>query len=273
MFVIGAIILFREARTADDDEPAQEDEYAAKSDSAAHGLKVVVTSFLVLFAAEWGDLSQLLTISLTVSTTTRCRCSSAPGARCSRSPASRSSSDDCCSSGSGSRSCTRGCDRVRVDGSVDRVGDDALSDPRAAAVHDRFVTVNGDHPMTDEDDADVREHFVEATPAAMALMLADRLPLPSYVLSDGTSMVPEAHGGWPRRRWDRPPARLVRGLLGGRAGHRRAGVGGATCRGSTSASRRSPRCGSGRRPSASPRPLGGDRHPAPTTRTTRSGAG
>ena len=64
MFVIGAVILFRAARTADADEGAQEDEYAAKSDSAAHGLKVVVTSFLVLFAAEWGDLSQLLTISL-----------------------------------------------------------------------------------------------------------------------------------------------------------------------------------------------------------------
>lgn len=64
MFLIGAIILFRAARTADADEGAQEDEYAAKSDSAAHGFKVVVTSFLVLFAAEWGDLSQLLTISL-----------------------------------------------------------------------------------------------------------------------------------------------------------------------------------------------------------------
>lgn len=64
MFVIGAIILFREARSADEDEPGQEDEYAAKADSSAHGLKVVVTSFLVLFAAEWGDLSQLLTISL-----------------------------------------------------------------------------------------------------------------------------------------------------------------------------------------------------------------
>jgi putative Ca2+/H+ antiporter (TMEM165/GDT1 family) len=64
MFVIGAVILFRAARTADADEAAQEDEYAAKADSAAHGFKVVVTSFLVLFAAEWGDLSQLLTISL-----------------------------------------------------------------------------------------------------------------------------------------------------------------------------------------------------------------
>ncbi|MFC7726269.1 TMEM165/GDT1 family protein [Nocardioides sp. GCM10028917] len=64
MFVVGAIILFREARSADEDEPGQEDEYAAKADSGAHGFKVVVTSFLVLFAAEWGDLSQLLTISL-----------------------------------------------------------------------------------------------------------------------------------------------------------------------------------------------------------------
>ena len=64
MFVIGAIILFREARSADEDEPGQEDEYAARADAGAHGLKVVLTSFLVLFAAEWGDLSQLLTISL-----------------------------------------------------------------------------------------------------------------------------------------------------------------------------------------------------------------
>jgi putative Ca2+/H+ antiporter (TMEM165/GDT1 family) len=64
MFVIGAIILFREARASDAEEADQEEEYAAKADATAHGLKVVATSFLVLFAAEWGDLSQLLTISL-----------------------------------------------------------------------------------------------------------------------------------------------------------------------------------------------------------------
>ena len=64
MFLVGAFILLREARSADADEPGQEEEYAAKSDVTAHGLKVVLTSFLVLFAAEWGDLSQLLTISL-----------------------------------------------------------------------------------------------------------------------------------------------------------------------------------------------------------------
>jgi putative Ca2+/H+ antiporter (TMEM165/GDT1 family) len=64
LFLIGAFILFREARSADDDEADQEEEYAAKADPAAHGFRVVATSFLVLFAAEWGDLSQLLTISL-----------------------------------------------------------------------------------------------------------------------------------------------------------------------------------------------------------------
>ena len=64
MFVIGAIILFRAARTADAEEAEQEEEYASRADSSAHGFKVVATSFVVLFAAEWGDLSQLLTISL-----------------------------------------------------------------------------------------------------------------------------------------------------------------------------------------------------------------
>jgi hypothetical protein len=74
------------------------------------------------------------------------------------------------------------------------VGDDALTDRLRTAVHDRFVTVNGDHPMTAADDAYAREHFVPATPEAMALMLEGRLPLPSYVLRDGTPVVPAAHG-------------------------------------------------------------------------------
>jgi RimJ/RimL family protein N-acetyltransferase len=70
------------------------------------------------------------------------------------------------------------------------VGDDALIQP----VRERFIAVNGDHPMSAADDAYVRDGFVPATPEAMALMLEDRLPLPSYVLSDGTPMVPETHG-------------------------------------------------------------------------------
>ena len=73
------------------------------------------------------------------------------------------------------------------------MGDDALSST-LAEVRERYVAVNGEHPMTAEDDAYVRAGFVPATPEAMALMLADRLPLPSYVLSDGTPMVPEGHG-------------------------------------------------------------------------------
>ncbi|MCF6378339.1 DUF6058 family natural product biosynthesis protein [Nocardioides KLBMP 9356] len=69
------------------------------------------------------------------------------------------------------------------------MGDDSLTQ-----VRDRFVAVNGDHPMTPEDDAYVRKHFVPAAPGAIDLMLEGRLPLPSYVLSDGTPMVPATHG-------------------------------------------------------------------------------
>jgi len=66
MFTIGAVILLREARAATGAHPETEQgsEFAERADSSAHGFRVVATSFLVLFAAEWGDLSQLLTISL-----------------------------------------------------------------------------------------------------------------------------------------------------------------------------------------------------------------
>lgn len=63
MFLLGAFLLLREARTADEEETETESEFAAKA-REAHGLRVVLTCFLVLFAAEWGDLSQLLTLSL-----------------------------------------------------------------------------------------------------------------------------------------------------------------------------------------------------------------
>lgn len=71
LFLAGAVLLFREARGADAGgaEAEAEEEYAAKASARTargevHGFKVVATSFLVLFAAEWGDLSQLLTLSL-----------------------------------------------------------------------------------------------------------------------------------------------------------------------------------------------------------------
>ena len=63
MFLIGAVILVREARAHEEAEGEQEEDYAAKA-GAPQGFKVILTSFLVLFAAEWGDLSQLLTLSL-----------------------------------------------------------------------------------------------------------------------------------------------------------------------------------------------------------------
>jgi Ca2+/H+ antiporter, TMEM165/GDT1 family len=64
IFLVGAILLLREAPKADAEEAETEEEFAAKASSPKAGLAAVGASFLVLFAAEWGDLSQLLTISL-----------------------------------------------------------------------------------------------------------------------------------------------------------------------------------------------------------------
>jgi Ca2+/H+ antiporter, TMEM165/GDT1 family len=64
IFLVGAVLLLREAPKADAGEADTEEEYAAKASSPRVGLAAVGASFLVLFAAEWGDLSQLLTISL-----------------------------------------------------------------------------------------------------------------------------------------------------------------------------------------------------------------
>lgn len=63
LFLIGAFLLFREAREHQKGAEEDEEDYAAKA-APATGFRAVLASFLVLFAAEWGDLSQLLTISL-----------------------------------------------------------------------------------------------------------------------------------------------------------------------------------------------------------------
>ena len=63
IFLVGAILLVRTAPGADAAEKEQEEEYAAKATEQRSFPKAIVASFLVLFAAEWGDLSQLLTIS------------------------------------------------------------------------------------------------------------------------------------------------------------------------------------------------------------------
>jgi len=64
IFLVGAVLLVREAPKADAEEHETEEEFAAKATGAKTGWAAILASFLVLFAAEWGDLSQLLTISL-----------------------------------------------------------------------------------------------------------------------------------------------------------------------------------------------------------------
>ncbi|MGI8522636.1 MAG: TMEM165/GDT1 family protein [Nocardioides sp.] len=58
MFFLGAILLVREGFSHQQKDG--EEELATKD---VHGIRIVLTCFLVLFAAEWGDLSQLLTIT------------------------------------------------------------------------------------------------------------------------------------------------------------------------------------------------------------------
>ncbi len=60
LFLAGAVVLVREGRSHQEDSG---EEYAEEA-RPVHGLRAVGASFLVLFAAEWGDLSQLLTLSL-----------------------------------------------------------------------------------------------------------------------------------------------------------------------------------------------------------------
>jgi hypothetical protein len=97
----------------------------------------------------------------------------------------------------------------------------------ARQVVERYYEVNGRHPMSAEDDAYVERYFVtldelcagrDQTPDEVrAHMLAGRLPLPSYLRSDGVEMVPpdlldlaERAGGvdrlpaWFRSSWADP---------------------------------------------------------------------
>jgi hypothetical protein len=67
-------------------------------------------------------------------------------------------------------------------------------------VTERYLAVNGSHPMTTADDSYVNEYFKSLEALAeeqgiepdviRRLMLAELLPLPSYLHSDGTQMVP-----------------------------------------------------------------------------------
>jgi putative Ca2+/H+ antiporter (TMEM165/GDT1 family) len=65
LFLVGAIVLARSAHLARQAEAKQEQEFEAKvGHERRTGLRAAGASFLVIFAAEWGDLSQLLTAGL-----------------------------------------------------------------------------------------------------------------------------------------------------------------------------------------------------------------
>jgi Ca2+/H+ antiporter, TMEM165/GDT1 family len=65
LFLIGAVALVRGAGRADELEHQKEDQFAHRiSQQRRAGLNAAMASFLVLFVAEWGDLSQLLTAGM-----------------------------------------------------------------------------------------------------------------------------------------------------------------------------------------------------------------
>lgn len=65
MFLIGGFLLLRGASHATEEEEEAEEEFGAKTATReAKGWHVVTLCFGILFLAEWGDLSQILTASL-----------------------------------------------------------------------------------------------------------------------------------------------------------------------------------------------------------------
>lgn len=67
LFAVGAVVLARGARRADQEEREQEEEFAARASVPKRGWRAAGASFLVLFTAEWGDLSQLMLVGLVAS--------------------------------------------------------------------------------------------------------------------------------------------------------------------------------------------------------------
>jgi putative Ca2+/H+ antiporter (TMEM165/GDT1 family) len=66
LFAAGAVVLFRSAARADAEEAESEQEVAQRVSATGPttGFRAAAISFGMLFAAEWGDLSQLLTAGL-----------------------------------------------------------------------------------------------------------------------------------------------------------------------------------------------------------------
>ncbi|HVV76063.1 MAG TPA: TMEM165/GDT1 family protein [Mycobacteriales bacterium] len=63
IFLVGAILTLRASGEEDEEERAVNEEVAGTSPRAGTW-RVIGTSFIILFLAEWGDLTQLLTASL-----------------------------------------------------------------------------------------------------------------------------------------------------------------------------------------------------------------
>ena len=61
LFLVAGVLLIKGAAGAEEEEHEVEEEFGAKTTQNAQGWKAITTSFLVLFLAEWGDLSQLAT--------------------------------------------------------------------------------------------------------------------------------------------------------------------------------------------------------------------
>jgi putative Ca2+/H+ antiporter (TMEM165/GDT1 family) len=65
LFAVGTVLLIRSAGRATEEEREREREYESKIGQVRRsGINAALASFAVLFLAEWGDLSQLLTAGL-----------------------------------------------------------------------------------------------------------------------------------------------------------------------------------------------------------------
>ncbi len=68
LFLVGGVVLLRGAAKADEEGEEAEAEVEGQVRPGTTGLRAVGASFGILFLAEWGDLSQLLTAGMVVRT-------------------------------------------------------------------------------------------------------------------------------------------------------------------------------------------------------------